>query len=170
VRDSAKRVKTALSDLHRLGGRELRAEGFKKGEIEAQDFLDLRYRGQSYELTIPLKGNVIEQFHQTHERRYGYGNPEKDVEIVNVRTTFFGRTTKPVFSKAPKVSGKAYPVETGPVWFEGKFIKTPIYDRAELRRGHVIKGPAIIGEYSSTTWVPSGVRCEVDAYLNLILE
>jgi N-methylhydantoinase A len=56
------------------------------------------------------------------------------------------------------------------VWIDGRRVKTAIYDRAALGHGHVIKGPAIIGEYSSTTLVPGDFRCVVDAYLNLVLE
>ena len=170
ARDAARKIKTVLAELHRLGARELKAEGFRKTDISAQDFLDLRYRGQSYELTIPIAGNVIDQFHKTHERRYGYSNPEKDVEVVNVRTTFLGRTAKPEFSRAPKATGRPQPVEVRQVWLRGKFTRTPIYDRTALGRGHIIKGPAIVGEYSSTTLVPPGFRCEVDAYLNLVLD
>ena len=51
-----------------------------------------------------------------------------------------------------------------------RHVRAAVYDRASLAHGHVIKGPAIIGEYSSTTLVPAGFRCVVDAYLNLVLE
>jgi len=62
------------------------------------------------------------------------------------------------------------PVESRPVWIDRKRVKTAIYDRETLGHGHTIKGPAIIGEYSSTTLVPPEFRCRVDAYLNLVLE
>ena len=48
--------------------------------------------------------------------------------------------------------------------------KTRVYDRKGLRYGHVIKGPAIIGEYSATTLVPPDFVCEVDAFGNLVLK
>ncbi len=168
--DSNKRVRQVLDELHRIGTKELRAEGFKKNEIESMDFVDLRYRGQSYELTIPMTSNFIERFHKTHDRRYGHSSPGRPVELVNVRTTFLGRTAKPDFRKAPKARGRPEPIDTQSAWINGKRIKTRVYDRAALGRGHVINGPAIIGEYSSTTLVPPDFRCEVDAYLNLVLE
>ena len=167
--EAGKKLKLVFDELHRLGNSEMRSEGFKPRDIRVLDFVDLRYRGQSYELTIPLSSKFIEEFHRTHERRYGYANPNKPVEIVNVRTRFLGSTKKPAFPKATKTRSKPQAIETCPVWIGGKKVKTSIYDRDSLTHGHQIKGPAIIGEYSSTTLVPPGFICEIDALLNLIL-
>jgi N-methylhydantoinase A len=163
-------LKSALAELHRAGQEELQAEGFKKREIQSMDFVDLRYRGQSYELTLKFEPNFTERFHEAHERRYGYANRGRPIELVNVRSTFIGRTKKPEFKKSPKQRGRPVPVERQPVWIDHKRMRTSIYDRSTLGHGHVIKGPAIIGEYSSTTLVPPDFRCVVDGYLNLVLE
>jgi N-methylhydantoinase A len=167
---SAVDVKATLARLHKMGLEELQTEGFKKREIQHTDFVDLRYRGQSYELTVELSADFIDRFHQAHERRYGYANRGRAVELVNVRSTFLGRTVKPELDKVRKTRGRPVAVNEKPVWIDRKRVKTAIYDRAALSAGHVIKGPAIIGEYSSTTLVPPGFRCVVDAYLNLVLE
>jgi N-methylhydantoinase A len=167
---SRTKLKETLSELHRLGSSELQAEGFKKTQIEALDFVDLRYRGQSYELTVPLSAKFTEDFHAMHEQRYGYSNPGRPVEVVNARTTFLGRTAKPAFAKNPKRKVRPQPLDTRHAWMGRKRLKTAIYDREALGFGHVIKGPAIIGEYSSTTLVPPDFHCVVDPYLNLILE
>src|SRR5262249_26300014 len=148
------KLKDAFKELHQLGRTELIAEGFRKTEIEARDFVDLRYRGQSYELTVPFASGFVDAFHQTHERRYGYSNPGRNVELVNVRAVFVGRRPKPKFAKAVKQRGKPVPESTRSVWIDRKQMKTRIYDREKLRYGHSIDGPAIIGEYSSTTLVP----------------
>src|SRR5262245_26265894 len=66
---AAPALKKALAELHRAGQSELAAEGFKGRNVRYVDFLDLRYRGQSYELTIPLTANFVAEFHKTHERR-----------------------------------------------------------------------------------------------------
>jgi N-methylhydantoinase A len=168
--DGLKKLKTSFDELHRLGDSEMKGEGFKPREIRAMEFVDLRYRGQSYELTIPFTPKFVDDFHKTHERRYGYANPNKAVEIVNARTTFLGSVEKPEFRKAAKTHGKPEPVEVAPVWIGGKQIRTAIYDRDTLLYGHKIKGPAIIGEYSSTTLVPPDFACHVDAFLNLVIE
>jgi len=167
---AAAKLKASFGELHKIGLAELQAEGFKKSAIRALDFVDLRYRGQSYELTVPLGAHFIDTFHKAHERRYGYSNRGRTVELVNVRTTFLGRTAKPQFKKAPKQRGRPVPLDTRPVWIDRKRVRAAIYDRTMLRHGHVIRGPAIVGEYSSTTLVPPDFRCLVDAYLNLVLE
>jgi N-methylhydantoinase A len=56
------------------------------GELPAEGEADLRYRGQSFELTIPLGGDLAESFHRAHEERYGYADRERELELVAVRT------------------------------------------------------------------------------------
>jgi N-methylhydantoinase A len=166
---STRGLKSALAELHNAGQRELQAEGFKKGQIQSVDFVDLRYRGQSYELTIKLETDFIGRFHEEHERRYGYANRGRPIELVSVRTTFIGRTNKPEFQKTRKQGSRPRPVGVQPVCIDHKRIKAAIYDRSTLSYGHAIPGPAIIGEYSSTTLVPPDCRCAVDPYLNLVI-
>jgi N-methylhydantoinase A len=170
VKGCSNRVNSALKELHRTGINDLASEGFKQNEIESRDFVDLRYRGQSYELTVPLSTRFLQDFHKLHEQRYGYSNPDRPVELVGVRTIVSARTLKPQFKKASAKRGTPAAVETRPAWIDGKRLKINVYDRAMLHCGHVIRGPAIIGEYSSTTLVPPDFKCEVDAYLNLVLE
>jgi N-methylhydantoinase A len=169
VDESARLLKRTLDELHIRGAKELRAEGFKAADIEFTDYVDLRYRGQSYELTVQLDSHFVENFHEAHERRYGYANRGRPVELVNVRTTFTGRTAKPEFKKARRRKAPAREVDVQPVWIDRKRLRTKIYDRSMLAAGAAIRGPAIIGEYSSTTLVPPDFDCEVDEYLNLLL-
>ena len=167
---SERRIREVLDQLHRVGEREMKAEGFSGKAAHHIDAVDMRYRGQSYELSIPLTRGFIDQFHKAHERRYGYSTPDKPVEIVNVRTSFFGTSEKPQLRPSVKVRGTAKSIDTAMVWINGRRMKTAIYDRESLKHGHVIRGPAIIGEYSSTTLVPVDFLCKVDAHLNLVLE
>jgi N-methylhydantoinase A len=167
---SERRIREVLNELHRVGESEMKSEGFSAKLVHHMDAVDMRYRGQSYELSIPMNRGFVEEFHKAHERRYGYSTPDKPVEIVNVRTSFFGRSQKPQFQRTPKVRGAAKSVEVSIVWINGRRMKTPIYDRDSLGHGHVVRGPAIIGEYSSTTLVPPDFVCKVDACLNLVLE
>jgi N-methylhydantoinase A len=55
-------------------------------ELPAEGEADLRYRGQSFELTVPLGGDLAERFHHAHEERYGYADREREIELVAVRT------------------------------------------------------------------------------------
>jgi N-methylhydantoinase A/oxoprolinase/acetone carboxylase beta subunit len=56
------------------------------GELPAEGEADLRYAGQSFELTVPLGGDLAAAFHRAHEERYGYAEPGRTVELVSVRT------------------------------------------------------------------------------------
>jgi N-methylhydantoinase A len=56
------------------------------GELPAEGEADLRYRGQSFELTVPLGPNLAGAFHRAHEARYGYADPEREIELVALRT------------------------------------------------------------------------------------
>ena len=166
---SRSRVSRELTKLHHLGFDEMKSEGFARRQILHKDFLDLRYRGQSYELTVPFEGDPVLRFHNLHRQRYGYGDARKPVEVVHVRSTFVGLAPKMRFPRHPAVRTRPLPAETIPVWFSGKRTRTAVYDRVDLRHGHRVRGPAIIGEYSSTTLVPPDFVCEVDPCLNLVL-
>jgi len=56
------------------------------GELPAEGEADLRYRGQSFELSVSLGPALEERFHRAHEERYGYADPEREIELVAVRT------------------------------------------------------------------------------------
>ena len=55
-------------------------------DLPSEGEADLRYRGQSFELTVPLGGDLTERFHRAHEERYGYADRGREVELVAVRT------------------------------------------------------------------------------------
>jgi N-methylhydantoinase A len=162
------KIRRELEALHQTGKRDMKKEGFEA--VKRINAVDLRYQGQSYELTLPLTRNFVAKFHQLHEKRYGYADASRPVELVSVRASFIGRTPKVRVRKQKKATGSARPLETSRAWFKGKAHQTAIYDRESLRHGHVVRGPAIIGEYSATTLVPPGFVCAVDAYGNLVLK
>jgi N-methylhydantoinase A/oxoprolinase/acetone carboxylase beta subunit len=164
------RIRRELAALHRQGAAEMKAEGFGAGRTLQRDFVDLRYLGQAYELTVPLTRDVARRFHDLHKRTYGYADTARPVELVNVRASFIGLSPKLRFKRHARVRGVPRPLETAPVWFSGRPLQTAIYDRAGLGHGQTVRGPAVIGEYSATTLVPPDFRCEVDERLNLILK
>ena len=163
------KIRRELDALNRLGKAEMKKEGFEGKSLACTEFVDLRYLGQSYELTVPLTRDFVARFHKLHEKRYGYGDASRPVEVVSVRSSFVGRTPKVRLQRQGKVSTRPRPLETASVWFGGKAYKTPMFDRKDLHHGHRIQGPAIIGEYSSTTLVPPECGCDVDEFGNLVL-
>jgi N-methylhydantoinase A len=148
--------------------------------------LDMRYVGQNFELRVPLgqsegAGSVPvlpdadalrRQFFAAHEQSYGFHNPEDAVEIINIRLTAHGRLRQP--RAVPALPGPASSppaVETRAVWFSAEeSVATPVYDRAALRAGNAIDGPAVIDQLDATTLVFPGDRARVDGHANLLLE
>ena len=164
------RILDELAALRRTGLREMSDEGFEGKSLRCSEFVDLRYRGQSYELTVPFTRRFVSSFHKLHQRRYGHSDMKRPVEVVNVRSTFVGLAPKIRLPRMRKTRGRVRPLETTIAWFRGRrYPQTPLYDRGALAHGHVIKGPAIVGEYSATTLVPPDFVCTVDALGNLVL-
>jgi N-methylhydantoinase A len=171
--DANKELQRRFAGIEIRGVREMRTEGFSQGQVRLERQLDMRYVGQAYELTVSAEGNFVERFHRAHERRYGYADTGRAVEVVNVRTFLIGATPKPALprsrSAGPNVREGGL-VERRDVHVAGRSERTAIYDRAKLRAGNRFAGPAVVVEYSATTFVPPGWRANVDAYENIVLE
>ena len=133
--------------------------------------LDLRYIGQSTALKIPASGDFLKAFHKEHERRYGYADNSREIEIVNVGVRLIGLTPKPSLPRSRSHGRNAQRAieNKGRVYFQGKWTATPLYARYRLQTGNQFLGPAIVTDYSSTTVVLPGWRVDVDAHENLIL-
>ncbi|HEV2182217.1 MAG TPA: hydantoinase/oxoprolinase family protein, partial [Candidatus Acidoferrales bacterium] len=150
----------------------MRKEGFESRAMKVERILDMRYVGQAYELSVPAIADFVRSFHRAHERRYGYADTKRPVEIVNVRARAIGLTPKPALPKLPPggANASAAVMQQRNVFFGGRATKTTIYDRAKLRAGNRFRGPAIVAEYSATTVVLPGWNVRVDAYGNLLME
>jgi len=156
----------------------LKNEGVDNPLIDAA--LDMRYQGQSYELTapltLPLDARSIESataaFHSAHEQRYGYAMPGETVEAVTLRVRASGPGARPELPRSPLGSTDATPARMGvkPVWFTAAAPdETEFFDRVKLRPGHRFHGPAIVLQFDSTVVIPPGWAARVDEYSNLWL-
>jgi N-methylhydantoinase A len=149
----------------------LRAEGFATDRIGLERLLDMRYIGQSYEVTVPGDNDFTSAFHAEHLHLYGHSSASRPAEIVNVRLTARGKTESPEFpcdEKAGETADGAV-LEIGRSVFGRTKLETPVYDRAALRPGNRFGGPAIVVETSTTTVVPPDYETRVDSHGNLIL-
>jgi N-methylhydantoinase A len=136
--------------------------------------VDIRYRGQGYELNIPLTKNLLKDFEQEHHRRYGYTHPTREVELVTLRLRATLKFThahvgedafvRPGRARLGKLSSLK-----APVLFDGKKLETRIHSRDALRPGQKYPGPAIITEYSATTAIPPCARFHLDPAANLVI-
>lgn len=98
---SADELDARLDVLAQRGRQEVEAEGVPPADIHIERYLDVRYRGQSYELLVPFKAGLLEDFHRLHGAAYGYARPEAAVEIVNLRVRAIGAIEKPVLAPQP---------------------------------------------------------------------
>jgi len=161
-----------FAGLERQARSVLRREGFLPAEQRFERALDIRYRGQAYELTVPFTPGFARAFHRAHERRYGYSDPGRPMEIVNVRLRALGLTDKPALRRQRFAgsSPRAAHYRRAPVYFSNRTWPTDFYVRERLRAGNCLRGPAVLAEYSATTVLLPGWRARLDAYENLLLE
>ncbi|MCA9985055.1 MAG: hypothetical protein KDE59_12200, partial [Anaerolineales bacterium] len=169
------RLAAEFAPLRERGLAEMAAEGYAAAELETTYELDVRYAGQSHELTVPFRSGeaaaLPAAFHAMHERRYGYQEPARALELVTLRLTVAARVTPPVLPRREGTGRSAADALIGhkPVYFAGGPQETALYDRARLEPGHQFRGPAIIFQYDTTNVVPPGWQVEVDPWLNLVL-
>ena len=145
-----------------------------QGKIHYQQSIDIRYRGQGYELNLPFTRNLQKQFEQEHQRRYGYAHPTREVELVTLRLrTTVKSTTGNVGTGTLARLDQAEVGSPSPrkvtVLFDGKKLSTAIYAREALKLGRNYSGPAIVTEYSATTVIPPGKPFHLDRVANLIV-
>ena len=127
---------------------------------------------------MPAGSDVLARFHDEHQRRYGYHHAGRELEIVTLRLRTKLRTPRTriagtVTRRRPGASSHVAPVERVPVVFQTRDVTTPVatavYERADLPPNRILKGPAVITEYSATTVVPPRRAFRVDAQGNLII-
>ena len=177
------KLRKEFRKLEAAAHREFREERWRGG-LQYERSLDLRYRGQGYELNVPAtdkdkddKDNVIARFHDEHQRRYGYHHAGREIELVTLRLRARLRTpqqSQPESKVArPRRGGKpprTAPAERVPVFFHDQAVSTPVFERGDLVSGRSMRGPAVITEYSATTVIPPGKRFWVDAAQNLVIK
>jgi N-methylhydantoinase A len=158
-----------FSALRRKANEDLRREGWK-GKIGFDLNVDVRYRGQGYELNVPYTLEMIEAFQREHERRYGYNYAGREVELVTLRFRARIKSRNSMAASIAMVSRSPRAFAKTTVIFDGKKMAAPVYARDELAGGRKLRGPAIVTEYSATTVVPPGKRFWIDRPGNLVIE
>ncbi|MFQ6110737.1 MAG: hydantoinase/oxoprolinase family protein [Nitrospinota bacterium] len=177
-------LNNVMEEMEERALAELREEGYEGPQVALLRAVDLRYRKQIFELTLPLpEGELtresltaLEQgFHEEHRRTYGYCSEGEDVEIVNLRMTGRGIPPKPRIPPALRLAGV---VGGGGASAKGErevffgpdrgFLKTPVIMRAELSAPR--EGPLIVEEYDSTILVPPSFTAALDGMGNVRLK
>ena len=148
---------------------DLAREGFDERRRVIACMLDVRYVGQSFEISVPLAPGYRETFDAQHARLYGYSNAARPAEIVNVRVKASGVTDKPALPRATSAEPAApVPVTLRPAWFAGRRVETAVFRTEALAAGEAAMGPAILAGGQATTVIPPNFRFRVDALGNVI--
>ena len=175
-------VDESFRSMKTEGEAALSREGVAPDEMDFLHQADMRYVGQSYELTIPLSDGelahgeltgVIDRFHWEHERSYGFRADGEPVEFVALRLSAVGSISRP---RPREISNRGGELATAfktirSVYFaesEG-FADCRVYDRYKLPPDAELRGPAIVEEVDSTTVIHPGYRALVDRSGNLLL-
>lgn len=160
-----------IEPLLAQGQAEVSAEGVPSDKISLEPLLDLRYRGQSYELTVPLTPDFVTTFHAAHRQAYGHSEVGRPVEIVNLRLRAVGRLDRPPWQPVEaRLAGPADPFDQRQVVLTTGPKEIPLYNGSELQAGQTVAGPAIIVQPDTTVFITLGDRLAVDGYGNLLVE
>jgi N-methylhydantoinase A len=157
----------------------LERDGIEPQRIRLAREADVRYAGQSMEVRVPAPGgaidgaflrSLIDAFHAAHLKTFGYNYAgQQKVELVNFCVSGFGAIDRPGIPRLEHRPGDAPRPATRPVYFNGAFCETPVFQRGALPAGMRIEGPAVIEEFGSTIVVFPGQMLEVDPHGILIV-
>ena len=158
---------------------ELVSDGIAENEITSEFEVDVRYAGQAFEVPLTITADVLRadgiegilrRFDEEHHRLFTF-NMDTPHEIVNLRAVALGRALDLPAVELPKGDGSpaAAKMRDHTLWMDGREQAAVIYDRAKLRQGDAIPGPAIVVEMDATTLIEAGCTATVDRVGNILI-
>jgi N-methylhydantoinase A len=173
-------VRPMLGNLDDVSGTDLEAGYGQLEELAIRDLTeprlerraDLRYRGQSFELTVPFSdlGELEARFHVEHSQRYGYRMEDEPVELVSLRLVATLPVPKPELRAPTTVAASSAPERRRAVRLDGDWHQVEILAGERLVPGSAIAGPVVVEYPESTVVVRPGWRGSVDQIGSLELE
>lgn len=151
------------------------AEGVEASRLRVEGYFDMRYDGQEHTVKVnALKPGgehrsfaaVLEDFHRTHEVEYSF-RLEHAVEVVNLHAVVLGSVGKSVMPRLALRRPDEAPLRPKGermVDFGRGRVRACLFDRAALRAGDEITGPALIEESTTSTLVPEGFDVSIDEF------
>ncbi len=173
------RIKRDYDQLAKKARAWIAEEQKYKGQHVLMPSADMRYRGQSFEIEVPLKMEWIESgdiakiakaFHAEHDRLYGHSDESDAIQIISLRMVVVGSSPQPTLPVQEKRSDTPKPVREIEVYLDGRRQRVPLYRRADLGHGHRFASPCVILQEDTTTCVPAGFAGSVDANGNILLQ
>ena len=154
---TAERIAREVEDL-------IAVEDHALPDAEPEVAYGMRYRGQAFELAIPGPvdpdpADLAESFAAAHEARYGYRDPEGEIELVDIRLAMVvpGPRPRPVAAPDGRLEESARPARFGGEWLDARVL------RGESPAGFSAEGPAVFELPEATFVLPPGWHAEVDA-------
>lgn len=155
-------------------------EGIELGRGRIEHAVDIRYLGQEYTLTIPLRSAaeplepgfddaLAGRFDRAHDQRFGHANSGAPIELVALRSTGLGDLGRVQAQRLELLPDHSYEYEERPIVFGRTERTARIVRRDSLAPGAVVEGPAVIVEATATTVVPPGSTLEVDDFGTLVI-
>lgn len=163
-----------LNELKGKGVNLLNELGFSRKDVKVSKSMCGRYLGQYHECRFDISpeeitkeslSNIEDAFHNRHKELYTFDDRRSPVEIVDTEITVEGLRPEFVMEKLKRADSKdpsGAKIGEGEVIFAGKTTLTSIYDGNRLKAGHVIEGPAIIEEITTTINILQGWKAEAD--------
>jgi N-methylhydantoinase A len=174
VEPDATELAQRFRPLEQRARHELRAEGAAANRIRTAALLDVRYRGQSYELRVPMSGAYRRAFHAAHHALYGYADERRAVEVVNLRIIATAPAALHIPPAARPPAGPNRRAErTSAVHrmlWNGHWLRARRCDRGALPMERRLPGPLVISELSATTVVPPAWTVRVWRTGDMLLE
>ena len=166
----------AYAELAQHALTEMAAAGYKPDQVALECRLDMRYVGQSHELSVPAPADLTDRsaltagLHQAHQQRYGYHQPNGVAELVTIRLAAVANL--PTWhTPASEQEQQESRLGHKQVWFHrSRPTLIPLLDRARLRSGDTFAGPAILVQYDTTTVVPPNWLGQVVQHGHLLLQ
>ena len=166
------RLRHTMEELEQLARAELSAS--EPGDAVMRRSLDVRYRGQSFELPVdwPSDGSYASleaAFHEAHRVQFGYADAGAPVEVVTARLAAAVPGLRPNLVAETPHDRLRQSGETREVWFDTGPERTAVFDRESLAPGDRFDGPALVTQMDATTLVPPGWSARVDGFRNLMV-
>ncbi len=139
------------------GLKRLSADGIAEKDQKLTYTLDLRYKGQAYEIATPFTNtddleSAVATFHELHQAKFAHSDASATPEIINLRMSAIGTLAKPKTNDIASGDGK--PRGNRRIYSQSRWHNVPIIERASLETETLLYGPLIIEEAHSTILVP----------------
>lgn len=168
-------LEAAFQKIEKEAVERLRHEDVAPEDTVLQRTVEMMYQGQWRSLAVSAPGKItstsdlIEGFHNQHEREYNFRREDAPVSVFRIGVKATGMVPKAELRSHEVREHVPEPTGQREVWFKGQVSKANVYDRTAFRAGARFSGPAIVEQVDATVLVPPGSEASVDRYMNILI-